>query len=98
MAKGYGEFAIATSSRSIASNSSNIQSLTRVDSTHTTVGIGTNMDSANYTVLASFVSTGATAENFAVSVYDKSSTSFKLMHPAEAAGRAVNFVFFGKYS
>jgi len=75
----------------------NVASLTRIDSTHTTVTLATNMVDENYTVLATFVST-STAENLGVSVYDKSAGSFKLMHPAEGSGRAVNFVVFGRYA
>lgn len=96
-AKAFGEFDIATSSRAIKSNSYNITSLTRVDSTHTTVTLNRDMNSANYTVMATFVSTG-TAEIQAVSVYNKAAGSFSIMHPAESAGRAVNFVVFGTYT
>lgn len=98
-AKACGEFNIQGTGRAIKANSLNVASLTRVDSTHTTVALATNMDGVNYTVLATFDTTGGgTAENFAVSVYDKAAGSFKIMHPAEASGRAINFVVFGKYA
>lgn len=96
-AKAYGEFNTTDSSRAIKGNSVNVASLTRVDSTHTTVTLTTNMVSENYTVLATFVC-NASPETGVVSVYDKAVGSFKIMHPAEAGGRAVNFVVFGKYA
>lgn len=92
-AKAYGEFNITSTSRSIKSNSYNVASLTRIDSTHTTVTLTNNMSSAFYTVVATFVGD----DTQALGVYDKAAGSFKIAHPAEAANRAVNFVVFGKY-
>lgn len=97
-AKAYGEFDIATSARAIKDGSVNISSLTRIDSTHTTVGLVTNMNSANYTVIATFVQASGTPVNDSVTVYEKLAGSFKLMHSSELAGRAVNFVIFGRYN
>lgn len=94
-AKAYGEFNITSTSRAIKSNSLNVASLARVDSTHTTVTLTAAMSSANYTVIAGFEQIG-TAENLGCAIYDKLAGSFKIMHPAEATGRAVNFVVFGK--
>jgi hypothetical protein len=92
-AKAYGEFSIVTTSRAIKSNSYNISSFTRIDSTHTTVTLTNNMSSEFYTVMATFVGDDAQA----VGVYGKAAGSFKIRHPAESAGRAINFVVFGKY-
>jgi hypothetical protein len=94
-AKGYGEFLITGTGRTIRANSRNISGLTRIDSTNTTVNLGANMDSEFYTVVASLVSTGTPIEG-SVTVYDKAAGSFKLLHPAEGSGRSVNFVIFGK--
>ena len=92
-AKAYGEFDITTSSRSIKSNSYNVTSLTRVDSTHTTVTLTNNMSSAFYTVVVTFVGN----DTQAVGVYNKAAGSFTIVHPAESSGRAINFAVFGKY-
>jgi hypothetical protein len=96
-AKAYGEFDIINSSRAIKTGSYNIQSLTRIDSTHTAVSLATNMDSVRYTVDATFLSDTGT-EREALSIYQKSVTGFRIFHPAEAANRGINFVVFGKYA
>ena len=95
-AKAYGEFNIASSSRAIKSNSLNVTSLTRIDSTHTTVTLDDNMNSVNYTVLVSGISDGT--ENVDAYVYDKAAGSFKIRHSVEASSRAINFVVFGTYA
>ena len=97
-AKAYGEFNITSDARDVKSGSLNIQSLTRIDTNRTAVSVDTNMFSANYTVMATYVSTGSTGESGTVAVYDKSTTGFKLYHPTQGADRAVNFVVFGKYA
>lgn len=95
-AKAYGEFNITNSSRTIKNNSINIASLTRIDATHTTVTLTTNMNSANYTVVASGITDGT--EHLAIDVYDKAAGSFKIFHTTEGAARAINFTVFGTHA
>jgi hypothetical protein len=95
-AKAYGEFNITGTGRTIKANSVNVASLTRIDSTHTTVTLTTNMNSVNYTVLVSGISDGT--EDVSAFVYDKAAGSFKIRHSVEASSRAINFVVFGQYA
>jgi len=95
-AKAYGEFNITGTGRTIKNNSVNIASLTRIDSTHTTVTLTTNMNSVNYTVMATGISDGT--EQVDATVYDKAAGSFKIRHSAEAADRAINFTVFGTHA
>ncbi len=95
-AKAHGSFLTASTARNIRANSFNITSLTRVSSTQTTILLATNMNSTNYTVVACFESDGS--ETGEVAVYDKTAGSFKIRHPSESAGRAVNFTVFGTYA
>jgi len=94
VAKAFGEFNIISSARNIKTGYFNVSSVTRVSSTQTTVAITNNMSGTNYTVLASMISDGT--ETGEVAVYDKAAGSFKFKHPAEASGRAINFVVFGE--
>jgi len=93
--KAYGEFNISGTGRSIKANSQNIASLTRIDATHTTVTLATNMSAANYTVIACGISDGT--EQVDATVYDKAAGSFKIRHTTEGTDRAINFTVFGKY-
>ncbi len=95
IAKAYGEFDISSSSRTIKANSRNVASLARITTQQTSVAFTSNMDSANYTVLVHGVSS---SESVFSSVYDKTASGFKIFHVAEAAGRGLNFVVFGKYA
>lgn len=93
--KVHGGFSIANTTRNIRGNSYNVQAITRIDSTHTEVTIARDMIGTAYTAIASFESSGT--ENLSATCYDRQAGSFKIMHPAEAAGRAVSFVLLGIY-
>lgn len=94
VAKCHGVVEITASRALEGSTHYNVASVSRVSATETQVNIDTNMSNANYTVLLAYTETsGGTG---LVSVYDKAVGSFKIVHPAEASGRKVNFVVFGR--
>jgi len=93
VAKAYGGFNITGTGRTLRTGSYNITSLTRVDSTHTTVVIDTDMSTTLYVAVAQFESDGT--ENLSATIYDKQTGTFRIMHPAEGPGRAISFVVYG---
>lgn len=97
VAKGFGEFSISSSSRSISPNSFNVLSVSRVDATKSEVSFVLPMSSSDYVVMTNYETVNGNT-NDAVSVYDKLAGSFKVFHPTESAGRSVNFVVFGKFA
>lgn len=94
--KVHGCVALGVSSRTLQSNSVNVTSVSRDSASTTKVTLTTNMASGNYTVVATWESSG-TADNAVVSVYDKTAGSFYLKHDTESAGKRINFVAFGTH-
>jgi hypothetical protein len=98
-AKAYGSFTAATSTRTL-SGAYNIASATRIDLDQTAIAFTSPMASSGYTVLCQTTNSGSTgtatillSEN--PTVYNKTTTGFKIVHSNESTSRAVDFVVFG---
>ena len=94
-AKAYGSFTTATTARTLSGSYNT--SVTRIDSTNTTITFPSAMLSAEYTVLCQTTNSGSTGVNVDSNpiVYAKTTTGFKVLHIPESANRAVDFVVFG---
>jgi len=94
-AKAYGSFTTATTARTLSGSYNT--SVTRIDSTNTTITFTSAMLSAEYTVLCQTTNSGSTGVGVDSNpiVYAKTTTGFKVLHIPESANRAVDFVVFG---
>lgn len=94
--KAHGCVALTATTRTLLGNSVNVSSVDPTSTTLTRIYLATNMGSVNYTVLATWESTG-TADLQAVAVYGKAASFFTLKHDTASADRRINFVVFGDY-
>lgn len=94
--KAYAEIGLGGTGRTIYPNSFGIDSVTRTNSTNTTFSLTNQMSSANYTVIVSVgYNAGTPAVGSAVH-YQKTSTGFRVLHPAESTGLTLTVSVFGK--
>jgi hypothetical protein len=94
VARAFGVVEIGSSTRTIQSGAKNISSLAIRDSATTTaISFTQGMPNSNYVVIATYQA------NFGfstcVSVYEKTTSGFKMKHADDSDGRYIQFVVFG---
>lgn len=88
-----GTFLFQSSSRTLNANSLNTASVTRIDSTSTSVTFTTALPNANYSVVATYNdNTGYTS---VIRAFNKTTAGFSLDHQTEGTGRTMGFIVVG---
>jgi len=88
-----GTFLFQSSSRTLNANSLNAASVTRINSTSTSVTFTTALPNANYSVVATY--NDNTEYTSVIRAFNKTTAGFSLDHQTEGTGRTMGFIVVG---
>lgn len=92
-ARAFGTIELGTSSRTVQPGAKNIASASRPAATDTSVTFTTAMPDANYVVMATYQVNLSIATS--ISIYEKTTSGFKMKHLDDSNGRYVQVAVFG---